>query len=211
MISLDADLRACKQQIIDAHYTHSIPSGKSAYYRYDTAIVCFAIPANQFIGKFLLGRVGTCWELARLWAPDQHEANLLTRAVASATREFHCDFPAVDVLVSYADPNVGHRGGVYRAASWVYTGQAEESRYYTRGGQVVSRRKFHSGPRSLTKREILALGYEELRRPGRHRFARGLTRWARRDLANRWGDVIDADRSTPASPTPPPAGTSAAG
>jgi hypothetical protein len=88
--------------------------------------------------------------------------------------------PSILALISYADPNAGHQGGVYRAASWVYLGQSEDNRHYrSASGQIVPRRKFHSGKSFKRKVEIEALGYVEVILPGKHRFARGLTRKAR--------------------------------
>jgi hypothetical protein len=142
----ESRLAWARWKVRTSHYTHSVPSGKSHYFKIEDAIVVYSIPANQHVGRFLLGRDCVVWELARLWAPDGHERNLLTRAVAASVPALKCAEPGVELLVSYADPNVGHHGGVYRAASWLYTGQAEDGRYYTDAkGQVVSRRKFHSG------------------------------------------------------------------
>lgn len=188
---LEVDERAAAQDLIRAHhYSHCVPSGKSLYYVFGVAIVVFSLPANQHIGQYLLGRPACCWELSRLWAPDGHEKNLLTRAISAARADLHRRLPEIEILVSYADPNVDHYGIVYQAASWLYTGQAEDGRYYVDGnGQVVARRKFHSGKSFLKKHEILALGYQELKRPGRHRYAFPLNRWARRDLLRRWGTV----------------------
>lgn len=164
------------------HYAHSIPSGKTHYFCINDAYFAFSIPANKNISTFLVGTPGKVWELARMWACDNHKPNALTQGLSGAVAGLRA-VENVDALVSYADPNVGHTGHVYRAASWVYLGQSEEGRYYRDGvGQVVSRRKFHSGSRSLTKSEILALGYSELKLPGKHRFARGLTRIARRAI-----------------------------
>ena len=179
--------RQAEAVLCEQHYTHSVPSGKSRYYYYAGAIIVYSIPANPYLGRFLLGRPATVWELTRLWAPDGHEKNLLTQAISASVGWFHQEEPTVEALVSYADPNVGHLGGIYRAASWLYTGQSEESRYY-RGPEkeVVARRKFHSGSRFFTKSEIEAAGYVEEARPGKHRFARGLDRFARRDLERRW-------------------------
>lgn len=174
--------------ICERHYTRSVPSGKSRYYCLDGSIVAYSIPANCNIGKFLVGRQCEMWELTRLWAPDGHERNLLTRAISASVDWFRKDEPEVEALVSYADPNANHEGGVYRAASWIYTGQSEESRYYVGpDGEVAARRKFHSGSRGMTKAEIEAQGYRQESRPGKHRYARGLTRRARRDLQARWG------------------------
>lgn len=169
------------------HYTHGVPSGKTHYFGYGDAVVLYSIPANKNVAAYLLGYRSKVWELTRLYAPDGHDRNLLTRAISYSVRKLRTVEPGIDALVSYADPNVGHLGGVYRAASWVYTGQSEDGRYYVdSSGQVVSRRKFHSGSRFLRKAEIEALGYRELKRPGKHRFVRGLTRKAARAIDERW-------------------------
>jgi hypothetical protein len=164
------------------HYTSSVPSGKSVYVRFGPAIVIWSIPANKNIARFLFGWDANVWELSRLWAPDGHERNLLTRAIAAAVRIIkQIERPVA--LVSYADPNAGHHGGVYRAASWHYHGQSNETRAYRdRAGNIVARRKFHSGSRGLRKAEIEALGFVELRLPGKHRFVRPLTFRAKKAL-----------------------------
>ena len=181
---LVGDSRQWAESVIKArHYSHSVPAGKSHYVQAGDALVVWSIPANKNIGRFLLGENCNVWELARLWAPDDHERNLLTRAISLAVKVI-TTIEHPDVLVSYADPNVGHHGGVYRAASWVHHGTSEEGRYdVSPDGQVVSRRSFHSGPRFLLKREILALGYVELKRPGKERFVKPLTKRARKALA----------------------------
>lgn len=169
--------------IKESHYTHSVPSGKSYYLMFEGALIVWSIPANKNIAKFLLGfEGGRVWELARLWARDGHEPNLLTRAISAAVKKI-VQLENPDALVSYADPNVGHKGGVYRAASWVYHGQSEEARAYrSADGQIVSRRQFHSGKRCLKKAEIEALGYVELKLPGKERFVKPLSKRAKRAL-----------------------------
>lgn len=174
-ILVGPDRKTAEDVIRRFHYTHTVPSGKSVYVRYGDALVVWSIPANKNLARFLLGCPGTVWELSRLWAPDGHDRNLLTQAISSAVRVIR-RLEKPDALVSYADPNVGHQGGVYRAASWLWHGQSEESRYYRdAAGQGVSRRAFHSGSRGLKKAEILALGYVEAKLPGKLRFVKPLT------------------------------------
>ncbi len=159
------------------HYTGRWPAGKSIVYAYEDAIVVIGIPANFNISKWLGCRV---WELTRLWAPDGHRANLLTQAIAEAVCRFK-QRDLADALIAYADPNVGHTGGVYRAASWVPLGQSEETRAYRdQQGRIVARRAFHSGADHLVKAEIIARGYVELRLPGKLRFVRPLNRAGKR-------------------------------
>jgi hypothetical protein len=176
------DRASARATILAGHYTHSVPSGKSHYLAFDGAIIVWSIPANCNIAKFL--GVRSVWELSRLWAPDGHEPNLLTRAISAAVK-WIATAERPDVLVSYADPNVGHSGGVYRAASWIAAGQSEETRRYrhTGTGAVVARRKFHSGGRGLLKAEIEALGYVEERGVGKLRFLKPLSRIAKRRIA----------------------------
>lgn len=178
-----AERQQAADEIRAGHYTRSVPSGKSYYLRFGPALVVWSIPANPNVARFLLGGPGKVWELSRLYAPDGHERNLLTQAISAAV-DFLRDLEKPDALVSYADPNVGHSGGVYRAASWIYHGQCGKTRMYKKGEQTVARRAFHSGKKSLRKSEIEALGWREIYQPGKHRFVKPLTRRARRALGS---------------------------
>lgn len=71
-----------------------------------------------------------------------------------------------------------------KAASWVYQGQSKENRSYADAtGQRFARRKFHSGDRNFSEAEIKAMGYTRVKLPGKHRYAKGLTNQARKDVA----------------------------
>jgi hypothetical protein len=190
------DRRRAMEIICQHHYTRSVPSGKSHYVQFEDAIIVWSIPANKNIAKFVLGWPGIVWELSRLWAPDGHAPNLLTRAISAAVKVI-VTLEKPDALVSYADPNAGHKGGVYRAASWLYMGSCEESRTYQGAGIAqpqeslfevapastsLARRAFHSGKAGMTKAEIEDLGYTELKLPGKERFVRPLSSRAKKAL-----------------------------
>ncbi|MGV2431812.1 UNVERIFIED_CONTAM: protein Mom, partial [Pseudomonas aeruginosa] len=38
--------------------------------------------------------------------------------------------PKLKLIVSFADPEQGHHGGVYQATNWIYSGQSGESYKY---------------------------------------------------------------------------------
>lgn len=178
-----------KAIIRERHYTRSFPSGKSFCFSYEDAVVVFSIPANYNVARWLGCEKNRVWELTRLWAPDHHRRNLLTQAISYAVGEFH-KLKLADALVSYSDPNAGHTGGVYRAASWIYLGESEEVRAYRdMKGLIISRRKFHSGKQHLKKAEILARGYMEHYLPGKSRFARGLTRDGKRAVKAKFHSI----------------------
>lgn len=108
---LTLDTRREAESIVrDKHYTHSIPSGKSHWFAFENAIIVFSIPANRFAASVVLGRDAKVWELTRLYAPDHHAPNLLSRAVSASVKQFS-RIEYADALVSYADPNAGHHGG----------------------------------------------------------------------------------------------------
>ena len=191
-------VREMRQLVCAHHYTHSIPSGENIFTQFEDAIIIFSRPANKNISRWLLGVDNCVWELSRMWAPDGHRKNLLTEAISVCSDEFakavrRLSSGECHALISYADPNVGHTGTVYRAASWQYLGQSEECRNY-RGpnNEIVSRRSFHSSDRHLTKAEILARGFSELSLPGKHRFARGLSAWTQRRIKNHAARPLDA-------------------
>ena len=169
--------RAEASEIVSAsHYLRSFPSGWTYCYHHQGAVVVFSIPANKNLGTFLFDGVVEVRELARLWAPDGHAPNLLTEAMSHACRALRRDV-GCEAVVSFADPNQGHHGGVYQAASWVYTGRSEETRVYiTPDGRTLSRRSFHSGTTSLVP------NIKPVRLEGKHRYVRCLTKASRRLL-----------------------------
>jgi hypothetical protein len=182
--------REMAQRICTNHYTHSLPSsGDTVFCQCDSAIVLFSQPASPFISNWLLGENNAVWELSRLWAPDGHDSNLLTRAISSAIAQLlamlrRTQTPLPHALISYADPSFNHSGGIYRAASWIYLGQSKETRFYRNPdtGQMSPRRAWHTGSRTWTVDEIAAAGFIECRGQGKHRFAKGLTKQARRKI-----------------------------
>jgi len=168
--------------ITSQHYLRSMPTAGTRTFEFESALVVFSPPASPTVAASLGFEPTEVWELSRLWAPDRHAPDLLTRALAYAVREFRKIEPNVAALVSFADPAAGHRGGIYRAASWAYLGQSEETRAF----RYADGRPVHH--RTLTRKKIdkaarQAMGIMESWAPGKHRFAKGLTRKARKVIA----------------------------
>ena len=113
MTLLEGEARRNAQATIKAcHYAHSVPSGKSYYIAHEEALVVWSLPANYMARRHFLPGVEDprVFELTRLWAPDGHDRNLLTQAIASAVAVLKRVEPDVDLVVSYADPSAGHSG-----------------------------------------------------------------------------------------------------
>lgn len=177
MISRVVERATAKEVMVNNHYLRSFPSGWTFCYQHGEAFVVYSIPANKNLGPYIFGAGIEVRELARLWAPDHHEPNLLTAAIAASVRALRQHHPNVDALVSFADVNQDHHGGVYQAASWLFTGQSSESRVYiTPEGRTLSRRSFHSGGTSKIP------GIKPIKLPGKYRYIRPLTRRARKAI-----------------------------
>lgn len=105
-------------------------------------VIVFALPPRETMKRY---RVKLAWELARLYIMDTEPFNSETWFMAKAIKWVRMTFPAVEVLVSYADPSAGHSGVIYRAANWVQDGRTDQERKtprfdYAVEGKTYSRR-----------------------------------------------------------------------
>ena len=122
------------------HYLHTLPGG---------TMLRFGV----FVGPRLLGvltfgagpalayslvegaRLENCLTLTRLWLSDELPANSESRAlgyVIRALRKHTC----LKFLVAYSDPAAGHRGVIYQAANWLYTGLSAPTPLYDLGDNI---------------------------------------------------------------------------
>jgi hypothetical protein len=69
---------------------------------------------------------GYTWELARLWVSDDIPRNVETWLISKCVRYIARRHPEVRFLVSYADPQAGHIGTIYRAANWKPDGMTDD-------------------------------------------------------------------------------------
>ena len=105
-------------------------------------VIVFALPPRETATRY---RVSVAWELARLYIMDSEPFNSETWFMAKAIKWVRSTFPAVQVLVSYADPSAGHTGVIYKAANWTPDGRTDQERKTPRfdygvGTKVYSRR-----------------------------------------------------------------------
>lgn len=124
-------------------------------------MVIFAMPPRETAKRY----GGISWELARLWIADDIPSNAESWLISQAVRHVRQWHPDVAVLVSYADPSVGHQGTIYKAANWVIDGRTDDDRKSPRVDYYWQERKF-------SRRAHLPAGVTPLRVPrvSKHRF-----------------------------------------
>ena len=107
------------------HYSRCLPAGK--------LVKVGAWEAGKFIGVIVFGRGANCnivkgygltqdqgCELVRV-ALTEHKATV-SKIVSLAIRFLKSKNPGLQLIVSYADPEQGHHGGIYQAGNWTYRG-----------------------------------------------------------------------------------------
>lgn len=116
---------AAKYACENWHYSRCVPAGK--------LVKIGAWEAGKFIGVVMFGRGANCnmvkgyglgqdqgCELVRI-ALKSHQTPV-SKIAAMAMRFLKKQSPDLKLIVSYADPEQGHHGGIYQAGNWIYKG-----------------------------------------------------------------------------------------
>jgi len=122
------------------HYTKKFSSTRYAlgiFYRDETEHMFFAGENEKLIGCMTYGHpvsnrtvdsivddleLDEVLELTRLVCLDGYGKNLESYVIAQSFQWLRNNDPTVKILVSYADPEQSHTGGIYRATNWLYQG-----------------------------------------------------------------------------------------
>ena len=140
------------------------------------AVAVWGAPTRYETAERLGCTTRTCLELRRFVIHDAyHKKNCGTFLLARMEKML----PAtVEVLVSFADPGVGHEGTLYRAANWQYDGDTTPSFYYIDDDGYVLLKKtlFNLANKMHMKERDYAetYGYEKIATPPKHRFIKKL-------------------------------------
>lgn len=187
-----ADLRidwatheAAKYAVTHWHYSKSLPVGKTVKVgaweggRF-IGVVLFAYGANNNIGKpFGLAQTECC-ELVRV-ALGIHSAPV-SRIVALALRWLKSSNPGIRLVISYADTEQGHHGGIYQAGNWIFTGTSEGATQYVLNGRVVHSMQIQTFIRSGKIKS--RAGLEKVQAGDKHKYLMPLDDDMRKQIAH---------------------------
>jgi hypothetical protein len=116
---------AAKYACENWHYSKKIPVFKCVYIGVwelgkFIGVVIFSVGANCNSGKpFGIKQTELC-ELTRV-ALNSH-VTPVTRIISIAMNLLKTKCPGLRLVVSYADREQGHHGGIYQGGNWIYTG-----------------------------------------------------------------------------------------
>lgn len=139
---------AAKFAVEQWHYSHSMPSGKTVKIGvYEDSkfvgVVIFSRGANNDLAApYGLTQLESC-ELTRV-ALRSHSVPV-TKIVAIAIKLLKKNSPGMRLIISFADPEQGHVGGIYQGGNWIYAGKTIAADEY-----VIAGKRMHG--RTMRKR-----------------------------------------------------------
>jgi len=159
------------------HYSKSLPASKLIRYGVfeDTkfiGVIIFSRGASPHLGNFLnLDQTEIC-ELTRI-ALDKHKTPV-SQLVAVCLKLLKQNSPGLRCVVSFADPKEGHKGGIYQAGNWIYTGKSNPVvEYFIDGRWMHTRNAYHNPQRPYAPKRTM---------PGKFRYLYPLDKNLRRKL-----------------------------
>lgn len=180
----EVDKKTAQHIVQEHHYLHRKAPCSKAFGLRDPqgrlkGVIMYGMPASPFPRRGVAGpenehRVG---ELTRLWIEDGTPKNAESFLIGRTIK-----LSGYQILLSYAEIGAGHRGVVYQATNWIYTGLSDRHVEWIVDGQRGSHSRhlfdLYGGVNAAKK----ALGDRMVKseRPRKHRYvfinAKGRTR-----------------------------------
>jgi len=166
---------AAKYACENWHYTKTLPVGKMVKVGVwecgkFIGVVLFAWGMNRNLGSPYGLRIGECCELVRV-AMTTHR-NAVSRIIRVSLAFLKNQSPGLRMVVSFADPEQGHLGGIYQAGNWIYAGKSADSFEWVLNGKRLNKRaytgqQFGGGARSVAS---VPSGAVKRKICGKHRY-----------------------------------------
>ena len=145
---------AAKYACENWHYSKCIPKSKLAKFG--------VWEDEKFVGSIIYG-VGATSTLVKQYGLEPYQGCELVRValrehlspvskmLAITIRMLKKTFPNLRLLVSFADPEQGHHGGIYQATGWVFNGNSQASDEYIYKGKRWQGRSFRNNYKGMEK------------------------------------------------------------
>lgn len=177
---------AAKYAVEHWHYSRRMPVGKMSRLgvwesQRFVGVILFARGANHTIGmEYGLTTYEVC-ELVRV-ALTNH-VTPVSRILAIAIK-LVCDLSdGLRLIVSYADSEQGHHGGIYQASNWTYVGRGQGSTEFWHEGRWKHNREVTAGAFGKPRRLADYKALPTRKTIGKHKYLYPLDDAMRRQIA----------------------------
>lgn len=138
---------AAKWAVEHWHYSGTMPVGKTVkvgVWEDDVYIGCviFSRGANNNMGKMFNLKQDRVCELTRV-ALNNHK-HFVSEILAKAINFLKQNSPDMKLIISYADSEQKHKGGIYQATNWLYLGKTKGSKEFIFNGKRHHAKTVHS-------------------------------------------------------------------
>lgn len=137
-----ASHEAAKYACENWHYSKCMPAGKLVKIgvwensKYIGAII-FGLGATPNLSKAYNLKMTECCELCRVALTDH--ITPVSRIIAIAFKFLRSKCPGIRLIVSFADSDQGHHGGIYQAGNWIFSGSVRLDHWLIHGKKVHPR------------------------------------------------------------------------
>lgn len=177
---------AAKYAVEHWHYSKRLPVGpmvKVGVWENDVFIGCviFAHGANKSLGDAYALTQMECCELVRV-ALTNH-VSFVSQIVACALRFLVAHCPGLRLVISYADSEQGHHGGIYQAGNWIYVGRGMGSKEFFHEGRWKHNREVTAGAfGGRAKHANKGKGLPSRQTKGKHKYLFALDKKMRKQI-----------------------------
>ena len=181
---------AAEYAVMHWHYSKRMPKSKIVHcgvWENNKFIgaVLFSVGANNNLGNpYGLLQTEVC-ELVRV-ALTKHES-YVSQIVALSIRMLKKQSPGLRLIVSFADPEHDHAGGIYQAMNWLYAGMTTPAdEWIVNGKRWHGRALRHEKPAHLTTAEAakaMDANSKRIMGSSKHRYLYPLDRAMRKQIA----------------------------
>ena len=169
----EVDRKRAMSLIIENHYLHRRAPCSIAFGLFDETdrlrgVVMYGVPASPFPRRGIAGNQNESivGELTRLWCDDETPKNAESFLIGNSIRK-----QPFEILLSFAEVDQGHRGVVYQATNWIYTGlSAKHVQWEIDGKTGHSRHMFDQWGGVKGAKEALGDNMKRTERPRKHRY-----------------------------------------
>ena len=149
---------AAKYAVEKWHYSKAMPKSKLAKIG--------IWEKGSFVGTIIYG-VGATSDLVKRYGLNKQQgvelvrvamtrhSTEVSRCLAISIRMVRKAFPGLRLIVSFADPEHGHAGGIYKASNWIYTGMTTPGCEYIYLGKRWQGRSFRNKYRGMEKSPLV--------------------------------------------------------
>lgn len=153
-----ASSKAIKYACLNFHYAKSIPVNSFGYSVFNEknewcGVVLFSLGANKNLSKFFNLNQGEVVELVRMALNGKHSTT--SKVLSLSMKLIKKQLPLAKILVSYADGEQNHKGIIYQATNWTYTGESQQKTMQV-NGEKTHKKSIYSkyGHNSLEKLKV---------------------------------------------------------